>query len=206
MVTQPKKARQWGPRFAAEVQERMAAIIAQRQATSADAPNQRAYAGAPERNLRTNDRIDLREQIKLEEQSTGKINEDWKVERLDGSVASTHVATSLSSYKAQKLEISEKFPLARFQNPSNNPEVALLLERYGDLRQVILQSSIFKTPCAKVEDGGWGTGVGGLITLAKQYGLERVLWAVRETKNYRGAREPGKYFSHILRKGLEAGR
>jgi len=59
-------------------------------------------------------------------------------------------------------------------------------------------------PCAKVEEGGWGTGVGGLIALAKEYTLERVLWAVRETKAYRGTREPGKYFNHIVRKGLEA--
>jgi|GEM_PF-3925588 len=196
MVTQPKKARQWGPRFAAEVQERTAAIIAQRQATSADAPTQRASTCAPERNLRKPNDPNLRGS-----------SEDWKVERLDGSVSPpTQADTSLISYKPQKPEIPEKFPLACFQNPSNNPEVALLLERYGDLRQVILQSPIFKTPCAKVEEGGWGTGVGGLITLAKQYGLERVLWAVRETKNYRGAREPGKYFNHILRKGLEVGR
>ena len=97
-----------------------------------------------------------------------------------------------------------KYPLARFQNPTNNPEVAILLEQYGDLRQVILKSPIFKVPCAKVEDGGWGTGVGGLITLAKQYTLERVLWAIRETKAYRGTREPGKYFNHIVRKGLES--
>ena len=99
---------------------------------------------------------------------------------------------------------SAKYPLARFQNPTNNPEVALLLEQYGDLRQVILKSPIFKVPCAKVEEGGWGTGVGGLIALAKEYTLERVLWAVRETKAYRGTREPGKYFNHIVRKGLEA--
>jgi len=96
-----------------------------------------------------------------------------------------------------------KYPLARFQNPTNNPEVALLLEQYGDLRQVILKSPIFKTPCAKVEEGGWGTGVGGLIALAKEYTLERVLWAIRETKAYRGTREAGKYFNHIVRKGLE---
>lgn len=98
---------------------------------------------------------------------------------------------------------STKYPLARFQNPSNNPEVARLLEQYGDMRQVILKSPIFKVPCAKVEEGGWGTGVGGLIALAKEYTLERVLWAVRETKAYRGTREPGKYFNHIVRKGLE---
>jgi len=100
--------------------------------------------------------------------------------------------------------VTAKYPLARFQNPTNNPEVAILLEQYGDLRQVILKSPIFKVPCAKVEEGGWGTGVGGLIALAKEYTLERVLWAVRETKAYRGTREPGKYFNHIVRKGLEA--
>jgi len=204
MVTQPKSRRQWGPRFAAEVQERTAAIIAQRQAQSADTAVQRVHAGAPEM-YQELDQVRSKRANKASN-TVQELDEDCKVERLDGSVGSTHVATSLSSYKAQKPEISEKFPLACFQNPTNNPEVALLLERYGDLRQVILQSPIFKTPCAKVEDGGWGTGVGGLISLSKQYGLERVLWAVRETKNYRGAREPGKYFSHILRKGLEAGR
>jgi len=99
---------------------------------------------------------------------------------------------------------SSQYPLARFQNPTNNPEVAILLEQYGDLRQVILKSPIFKVACAKMEEGGWGTGVGGLITLAKQYTLERVLWAIRETKAYRGTREPGKYFNHIVRKGLES--
>ena len=194
MVTQQKSTRQSGtlPRA---LKDRLAIWEARSQAQNANAPTQRASTCAPERNLKKPNDPNLRGS-----------SEDWKVERLDGSFSpSTQADTSLISYKAQKPEIPEKFPLARFQNPTNNPEVALLLERYGDLRQVILQSPIFKTPCAKVEDGGWGTGVGGLISLAKQYGLERVLWAVRETKNYRGAREPGKYFSHILRKGLEAG-
>ncbi len=99
--------------------------------------------------------------------------------------------------------VNPKYPLARFQNPTNNPEVAILLEKYGDLRQVILKSPLFEVPCKPVAEGGWGTGIGGLISLAKEYTLERVLWAVKETKAYRGTREPGKYFNHIVRKGLE---
>lgn len=195
MLTQPKTARQSGtlPRA---LQEKLAIWEARSQATRADAPTQRAGV------MRAGN-----ESKKPNDPNLRGSSEDWKVERLDGSVSpTTQAVTSLISYKPQKPEISEKFPLARFQNPTYNPEVALLLERYGDLRQVILHSPIFKTPCAKIEDGGWGTGVGGLISLAKQYGLERVLWAIRETKNYRGAREPGKYFNHILRNGLEGKR
>jgi hypothetical protein len=111
--------------------------------------------------------------------------------------------SSVTSTAQHPKEYNPKYPLARYQNPTNNPDVAFLLERYGDLREIILKSPIFKTPCASVAEGGWGTGVGGLINLAKQYTLERVLWAIRETKDYRGAREPGAYFNHIVRNGLE---
>jgi DnaA N-terminal domain len=96
-----------------------------------------------------------------------------------------------------------EYPLAQFQNPTHNPQVATLLEKYGDMRQVILHSPIFREPCAKVSEGGWGSDVAGLISLGKQYTLERLLWAVREAKNYRGTRSKGAYMSGILKKGLE---
>lgn len=94
---------------------------------------------------------------------------------------------------------ADKYPLARFQNPTNNPEVAALLEKYGDLKQIILKSPIFKEVCASPYKGGWGTSVGCLISFAKKYTLERVLWAIRETESYRGANNRGAYFNFILK-------
>ena len=97
----------------------------------------------------------------------------------------------------------EKSPWAMQQNPTNNPEIALLLERYGDLRGVVLNSPLFKAPCTRLEEGGWGIGVGAMIQAGKEYTLERLIWAMRHVKEYRGANDRGKFFYHVLRKGLE---
>lgn len=99
-----------------------------------------------------------------------------------------------------------KYQMAKFQNPTNNPEVAGLLERYGDMRGVILKCPIFKEPCTPYRDGGWEIGIGAMINACKQYTLERVIWAIRQTKAYRGANDRGKFFYHALRKGLEEGK
>jgi hypothetical protein len=98
--------------------------------------------------------------------------------------------------------ISNKTRFSAIQNPTNSPQVESLLETYGDMRGVILKSPIFKDPCTRIEEGGWGIGVGAMINSGKQYTLEKVLWAIKETKEYRGANDRGKFFFHALRKGL----
>lgn len=96
-----------------------------------------------------------------------------------------------------------KYPLARSQNPTNSPEVALLLEKYGDIRGVMKNHPFFKRIQRPIEDGGWGTDLGGLIYLAKQYTLERVLWAAKQAKDYQGAGDRGAVFTYAVKKGLE---
>jgi hypothetical protein len=98
---------------------------------------------------------------------------------------------------------SSKKTWAAVQNPTQNPEVAILLERHEDMRGVILNSPIFKAPCDPVSQGGWGISIGAMINAGKQHTLERLIWAIRQTKDYRGANDRGKLFYHILRKGLE---
>ncbi len=97
-----------------------------------------------------------------------------------------------------------KYPLAQFQNPTNNPQVALLLERYGDIRGVMKNHPFFKRIQLPVDEGGWGTDLAGLIYFAKEYTLERVLWAAKQAKEYQGADSRGAVFTHAIRKGLEA--
>ncbi len=100
--------------------------------------------------------------------------------------------------------VKPEYPLARFQNPTNNPQVAMLLERYGDIRGVMKNHPFFKRIQKPVEEGGWGTDLGGLIYFAKEYTLERVLWAAKQAKEYQGADSRGAVFTHAVRKGLEA--
>lgn len=102
------------------------------------------------------------------------------------------------------LAINPEYPLARFQNPTNNPQVAQLLEKYGDMRGVFKNHPFFKRIQRPVEEGGWGTDLGGLISLGKKYTLERVLWAARQANEYQGIHTSrGATFNHIVRKGLE---
>ena len=116
-------------------------------------------------------------------------------------------AVSNDSYKAQKsISASGQSPWAKYQNPTNSPVVANLLDRYGDMRGVILKSPIFQAPCTPVRDGGWGISVGAMINAGKEYTLERVILAIAQTKAYRGANDRGKFFYHVLRKGLETDR
>lgn len=98
---------------------------------------------------------------------------------------------------------TREYPLAKFQNPTNNPQVAVLLEKYGDMRQVFLKSPMFDEVCRPIDKGGWGTTLGNLIALAKEYSLERVLWAVKVTKQYRGADDRGRVFCNAVKKGSE---
>jgi hypothetical protein len=100
--------------------------------------------------------------------------------------------------------VKREYPLAKFQNPTNNPEVALLLEKYGDIRGVMKNHPFFKRIQKPVEEGGWGTDLGGLIYFAKEYTLERVLWAAKAAKDYQGAENRGSIFTHAIKKGLEA--
>lgn len=99
-----------------------------------------------------------------------------------------------------------KYPLAAYQNPTNNPTVALLLERYGDMRGIFTKHPLFLKMVKPEEEGGWGVGLGGLINLGKQYGLERVLRAAKEAREYVGATSRGAVFNHAVRNGLEAGK
>lgn len=130
--------------------------------------------------------------------------------RVDASAAATLPATTqATSEAAQKADTAlapAKSSWAAHQNPTNDPEVAILLERYGDMRGVILDCKLFEKPCTPIEQGGWGISVGAMITAGKQHTLAQVLWAIRQTVAYRGANNRGKLFYHILRKGLEASR
>mgnify|MGYP003940890567 CR=1 FL=1 len=100
--------------------------------------------------------------------------------------------------------VQPEYPLARLQNPTNNQQVALLLERYGDIRGVMKNHPFFQRIQLPVDEGGWGTDLAGLIYFAKEYTLERVLWAAKQAKEYQGSRSRGAVFTHAVRKGLEA--
>lgn len=99
---------------------------------------------------------------------------------------------------------NDKYPLARFQNPKNNPEVAALLEKYGDILGVMKNHPFFKRIQRPEAEGGWNTGLGGLISLAKEYTLEQVLWAAKQANQYQGVHTSrGAIFNHIVRNGME---
>lgn len=121
-----------------------------------------------------------------------------------------HPAATEASLQTKPVEpyvspvINPKYPLARFQNPTNNPKVAMLLEKYGDIRGVMKNHPFFKRIQRPEAEGGWGTDLGGLIYLCKQYTLERVLWAAKQANEYQGVHTSrGATFNHIVRKGLE---
>lgn len=185
MVTQKNPSRTYGPRFAAHIEERAAVLAAESRARSEEQAALRASVDVGEKtnSVRVDRGLDL------------ELVEDWEIERLENLAISTQAASSMSSYKAQKC-----------QNPAENPEVAMLLERYGDIRGVMTDHPLFRRIQKPLDEGGWGTGLAGLIWLAKEFGLERVLWAARQAKDYQGARDRGAVFNHAVRNGLEVSR
>ena len=88
------------------------------------------------------------------------------------------------------------------QNPTHNPAIDDLLDKYGDMRGVFLKHSMFEVVLKPYSEGGWNIGMGALIAAGKQHTLERVIWALKEAKAYRGADDRAKVFFHILRNGL----
>ena len=88
------------------------------------------------------------------------------------------------------------------QNPTQNPAIDDLLDKYGDMRGVFLKHSMFEVVLKPYSEGGWNIGMGALIAAGKQHTLERVIWALKEAKAYRGADDRAKVFFHILRNGL----
>lgn len=104
-------------------------------------------------------------------------------------------------------QAQREYPHAKFQNPTNHPQVAAILEKYGDARQVVLKSPIFEVVCKPIEEGGWGMQAGHIIKLVNEYSLERVLWAVKQTKTYRGQiNNRGGFFTNKVRQGQESNR
>lgn len=205
MLSQPKPRRTYGPRFAAEMLERWEAVSAKNHALSGETPNLRA--NAPAREIGTHAEQD--HGFQGSRVARGYSAKDCEVERLDDKfLAYPCPAGSMSSYKARAAQNSsntngEKYPLAKLQNPTNNPEVAHLLDLYGDIRGVMLKHPFFKRIQKPIAEGGWGTNLAGLIYLAKTYGLERVLWAAKAAKQYQGARDKGSIFNHAVRNGME---
>lgn len=200
MIAQPKPRRTYGRLFAAQMQADIDRLIAKNRAESAmPAPTHTRADACENRNSSLRDPgHDL------------ELVEDWEIERLENKFSRpTQVPSAMCSYKAKNRAPehgTEKTAPAANQNPTNDPEVAILLERFGDIRGVILRSPIFEEPCAPTNKGGWGTDAAGIIWLAKEYGLARVLDAVKRTKQERGVRNKGAFFNHAVRRGLEGKR
>lgn len=95
--------------------------------------------------------------------------------------------------------LKRQFPMGAYQNPTRCPKVASLLERYGDMRQVILKSQLFRDAITPETKGGWGIGVGAMIQAGKVFGLARLLYALEHTKAKRGANSLGGTFFYYLR-------
>lgn len=108
-------------------------------------------------------------------------------------------AAQTSGSPSQKAQ----FPLAAYQNPTNCPRVASLLERYGDMRQVILKSPMFRDAITPEAKGGWGIGVGAMIKAGKEFGLARLLYALEHTKAKLGANTLGGTFYYYLRNDFD---
>lgn len=124
----------------------------------------------------------------LKDLTTGRV-----VNLETGEISAPHINTA----------VNPKYPLARFQNPTNNPQVADLLNKYGDIRGVMLNHPPFKNIQKPIDQGGWGTGLAGLISMAKTHTLERVLWAKKQADEYQGANDRGAIFTTAVIKGLE---
>lgn len=99
--------------------------------------------------------------------------------------------------------LKAQFPLAAYQNPTNCPRVASLLERYGDMRQVILKCPMFRDAITPEAKGGWGIGVGAMIKAGKEFGLARLLYALEHTKAKLGATSLGGTFYYYLRNDFD---
>lgn len=97
----------------------------------------------------------------------------------------------------------DQWPMARYQNPTNCPKVANLLERYGDMRQVIMKSPVFRDAITPEGKGGWGIGLGAMIKAGNQYGLARLLYALEHTKAKLGANTKGGTFYYYLRNDFD---
>ena len=99
--------------------------------------------------------------------------------------------------------LKAQFPLAAHQNPTNCPRVASLLERYGDMRQVIMKCPMFREAITPEVKGGWGIGVGAMIKAGKEFGLARLLYALEHTKAKLGANSKGGTFYYYLRNDFD---
>ena len=119
--------------------------------------------------------------------------------------ASTPTAQSSSQPNNPSLHraTNTQWPLATHQNPTNCPRVASLLERYGDMRQVILKCPMFREAITPEAKGGWGIGVGAMIKAGKEFGLARLLYALEHTKAKLGANSKGGTFYYYLRNDFD---
>ena len=99
--------------------------------------------------------------------------------------------------------LKAQFPMGAYQNPTNCPKVASLLERFGDMRQVILKSPLFRDAITPEAKGGWGIGVGAMIKAGKEFGLARLLYALEHTKAKLGANSLGGTFYYYLRNDFD---
>lgn len=88
-------------------------------------------------------------------------------------------------------------------------EASMLFERYGDIMGVIDNHPLFKPVTRAREDGGWGIYPQALTNAVKKYavdgdygaGLDKVLDAIRYTKNYPAARNKAAFFWSVMENG-----
>ena|GEM_PF-1086238 len=111
--------------------------------------------------------------------------------------------SSQASQASGSASLNVQFPMGAYQNPTNCPKVASLLERYGDMRQVIMKSPLFRDALTPEAKGGWGIGVGAMIKAGKEFGLARLLYALEHTKAKLGANSLGGTFYYYLRNDFD---
>lgn len=128
----------------------------------------------------------------------------------DDSIGSQVNRSTMTTQAVTQQEIQEssaKLPTyIRSNQTAAQFEVENLWIKYGDLREIVVNSEPFQTPCNPEAEGGWGIGIGAMINACKAHTLEEVLFAIRAAKHYRGAKTRGGVFYHVLRNGLEADR
>jgi hypothetical protein len=84
---------------------------------------------------------------------------------------------------------------------TNDAELALLHERYGDIMGIVDHHPVFKKASMPVDKGGWGIFPQLLTNACKDYGVMPVLNGLRFVANRPSVVNPRAFFFTALRKG-----
>lgn len=192
MLTQEKSQRQ-GAVLPRALRERLAIWEARSQATSADADTQRAHAPAPER-YQEPDQLVSRERLEISRKENNEKKDKFYFFFFFFSLLASSAVNDLAGAHDSDRPRNAAWPFGIVPELDNTSIV--LLEKYGDLQQLVVNHPLFQ----HAEDK-WNIYHGRLISACQQYTPSKVLTAIKFTRQH-ARKTPWVYLFSVLEKGI----